>query len=274
MRFTQFGDHHKMKKIIFLFTLICINFSVSAAEQPKDSLNSNKTQEENNKTQESEQQKKYQIIPSFSLGIRRSVDVGVDIKFNDNLIAVGVNVGYGRSSHRDVTDINSLFSLEIAAVTLGLLQIDTLPGIEAKENYWIIEGRGLIFPFQGSFFIGSGLGYEWWSVKTVGYVASDFGFFQPYRFESNFNVQRFVVSPQFGWIGSPIPRNKNFILGTELGATFKISSNSSSVKSDLTSGNINDYNIDERKKKEDDRQKYYANEYFFFWNIIKVGYVL
>lgn len=182
------------------------------------------------------------IGPVISLGLPRLFNGGVEMKLWD-WFGFGVYAG----------GIPDFFDYKIDQVKFNL-------------SYLNIEGRGVLYPFKGSFFIGCGIGYENFK-GNVNYNDTDASG-NPLTINGSTKMNRMFVSPQFGWLTM---YKSGFVLGTELGATIPVAG-----ESDLTLDvDVQTNNPDVIREKERIENAIKDVETFPlpFWHVIKVGFL-
>lgn len=217
---------------------------------------------------EEEHNSRFKIGPTLSFGVFNFITLGIEAKLFDFL---GLSASFGGVSNFNIKNYPKLSE-----------RINNNPNSthiqDTDANIIHFEARAVLYPFLGSFFIGSAIGNRKVDAKidVCVYLSNYSGACIPAR--SFLKVRTSYITPQFGWL---FMWDSGLTLGTEFGVQIPIESGSLDFWSEVYSNDENkikavydSYTFQNHQRNiRDDIGDYFRKNALPFWNIIKVGWL-
>lgn len=207
------------------------------------------------------------IGPTVSLGVPNFFDVGIEARFF-GWLGLSVNAG----------GLPSINLMNLPGVPLKKddgIRKDTEVYAKAKH----IEARLVLYPFSGSFFIGSAIGQR--NIDLDGKATFEdtiLGVTYSGPVSATLKTKTTYVTPQFGWMGL---WDSGFMIATEFGVQIPLSKGTADFNVDLSQLNpiararveTSDEYKDMVKQISEDYSKNLTQDMLPYWNIIKLGWL-
>ncbi len=224
---------------------------------------------DNNNSNKNEVDEIFRIGPTVSIGLYQYLSIGIEMRIL-KFLGLSVNIGGapGKMNLKDFPNIGNK------------INNNNQPEINnIKASFFHVEARAVIYPFKGSFFIGSAFGMRKLDVQadTCIYVTvSSQSVCVPAN--GGIKINTTYATPQFGWL---FVWDSGFSIGTELGAQIPLSmssnnyytnlnnSNQTAYSQAISSGNYQDFQNTLQTRLPD----YFNHQVLPFWNILKIGWL-
>ena len=205
----------------------------------------------------------FRIGPTVSAGLFNFGSVGIESRLWRFL---GLSGNLGGIRNYDIKKISMVKSS---------LEKDENSKVESTSfTLTHVEGRFVVYPFFGSFFMGAAFGLRNVDVKATVKIT------QPTasgRLHANIAGWSEYVTPQLGWMGVWGP---GFMIGTELGVQIPVNhklQNVTLTASDVTTGTVPNFEnseyADDIRDFTNKVEDYFLKKPLPFWNIIKIGWM-
>jgi len=214
----------------------------------------------------------FRVGPMAGFGLVMGPNFTIETKINRYL---GASVGVGGYNHLSLLQFGRV--KDAVEENADEYEVNTL-----NLSYMQYEGRLLVYPFGGAFFLGSALGYREISLEssaTIFTTVSGYGTVTAPA-DIDFTIYSTYVTPQIGWMGVWSGAYGGFAIGTELGVQLNLSARSHLHASVNTGDPALDALVLSSPEYQDlydqinnDALDRFKNIPLPYWNVIKVGWL-
>ncbi|KAB8029785.1 FecR family protein [Fluviispira multicolorata] len=241
----------------------------SAAAGDDDDDDEKEENESVNSSSKNEENEVFRLGPTLSVGLYQYFSVGLEARLF-RFLGLSANIG-GSPSKMNMKDFpNSGKKINDNSQT---------PINDIKSSFMHFEVRAVIYPFRGSFFIGSAFGLRKIDLEAntcVFVTVSSQNFCVPAN--ANLKLNTTYFTPQFGWL---FVWDNGFTIGTELGAQIPLHASGQSNNVNLNTQDPNAYSqaINSATYKnfqntvQNNMSDYFTHQVLPFWNILKIGWL-
>ena len=211
----------------------------------------------------------FRIGPMASFGFFQFFSVGAEARL---FRFHGLGANYGGISNFNLKNYPNLQD--------RINHNNNTPIQSTSGNIQHFEARAVIYPFLGSFFIGTALGIRTLdaTIEACEFINAIGQYNSCIPLRAHLNVKTVYVTPQFGWMAV---WNNGFTLGTELGVQIPLYAGTENFWSEILTNDQNQYNLvlnsnsyqDFQRQIRDDFGDYFRSKTLPFWNIIKIGWM-
>ena len=212
----------------------------------------------------------FRIGPMASFGLFNFFSIGLEARI---FHFIGLGVSYGGISN---VNLKNYPSLENKINNNN----DNTPVQNTNGSIQHVEARVVIYPFFGSFFIGTALGIRHLNatINACEFIAGFGQYNSCVPLSAQLKVDTTYVTPQFGWMA--VWKN-GFTLGTELGAQIPLTAGNETFSSQILTSDPNQYSLvansyayqNFQSNIRDGVGDYFKSKVLPFWNIIKIGWM-
>jgi virulence-associated protein VapD len=229
-----------------------------------------KDSEEKDSKEKDDDSEYFRIGPMVSFGLFNFFSIGIEARL---FHFIGLGVSYGGMSK---INLKNYPNLENKINNNN----DNTPVQNTDGDIQHVEARLVVYPFFGSFYIGTALGIRHLNstINACEFISGFGNFNSCVPLSAQLKVDTTYVTPQFGWI--KVWKN-GFTIGTELGAQIPLNSGNESFSSQILTNDSNQYNLvansyayqNFQSNIRDKVGDYFRSKVLPFWNILKIGFM-